>query len=121
MRGNEESTLRCPFCEAPIQEPKELMSRFGNTFSGGNCECGAMYVYDRSGHNMGDAYVDLLTLAYAGDLDKAWSMTPNEDYEILELSYNTRRNKFGRERVSRGKTSPSFLFIRIKDKRENRA
>jgi hypothetical protein len=119
MRGHEESTLRCPFCERPIQEPAELTSSFGNSFSGGECECGAMYVYDRSGHNMGDAYVDILTMAYAGDLEKAWSMTPDEDYEILELSYNTRRNKFGREIVSRGRPSPSFIFIRIKDKGES--
>jgi hypothetical protein len=63
---------------------------------------------------MGDAYVDILTLAYDGDIEKAWSMTPNEDYQIIELTYNTRRNKFGRETVSRGKPSPSFLFIRVK-------
>jgi hypothetical protein len=96
------------------------MSCFGNTFSGGKCECGAMFVYDRSGHNMGDAYVDILTLAYDGDLNRAWSMTPDEDYELLELTYNTRRNKFGRESVSRGKPSPSFLFIRLKDREESR-
>jgi hypothetical protein len=111
MRENGESTLLCPFCERPIEEPKDIMSRFGNTFSGGSCECGAVYVYDRSGHNMGDAYVDILTLAYDGDIEKAWSMTPNEDYQIIELTYNTRRHKFGRETVSRGKPSPSFLFI----------
>jgi len=112
MRENGDSTLRCPFCERPIEEPKEIMSRFGNTFTGGACECGVVYVYDRSGHNMGDAYVDILTLAYDGDIEKGWNMTPNEDYEIIELTYNTRRHKFGRETVSRGKPSPSFLFIR---------
>jgi hypothetical protein len=63
---------------------------------------------------MGDAYVDVLTLACDGDLDKAWNMTPNEDYEILELTYNVRRHKFGREAVSRGRLSPGFLFVRLK-------
>jgi len=115
MRGDGESSiLRCPFCDNPIEEPQEVMSRFGNTFSGGRCICGAVYVYDRSGHNMGDAYVDVLTLAYDGDIDKAWSETPDEDYEILELTYNVRRHKFGREPGSRGRPSPSFLFVRLK-------
>jgi len=113
-RLDESSMLRCPFCDSLINEPAEMTGRFGNTFSGGSCVCGAIYVYDRSGHNMGDAYVDALDLAYDGDLDKAWSMTPDKDYEILELSYNKRRHKFGREVVSRGKPSPGFIFVRLK-------
>lgn len=113
-RHGEDSILRCPFCDTPIGEPEEIMSRFGNTITGGRCACGTVYVYDRTGHNMGDAYVDVLNLACDGDLEKAWSLVPNEDYEILELTYNTRRHKFGRETVSRGKLSPSFLFVRLK-------
>lgn len=113
-RHDENSILRCPFCESPIEEPQEIMSRFGNTFSGGRCACSAVYVYDRTGHNMGDAYVDVLTLACDGDLDKAWSMVPDEEYEIIELTYNTRRHTFGREAVTRGKLSPGFLFARLK-------
>jgi hypothetical protein len=63
---------------------------------------------------MGDAYVDVLTLVCDGDLDKAWSMVPDENYEIIELTYNTRRHTFGREAVTRGKPSPGFLFVRLK-------
>lgn len=114
-RHGEDSILRCPFCDSPIEDPEDIMSRFGNTFSGGKCTCSAVYVYDRTGHNMGDAYVDVLTLAFDGDLEKAWSKTPNEDYEILELTYNTRRHRFGRETGSRGRPSPSFLFVRLKE------
>ena len=113
-RHGEDSILRCPFCDHPIEEPKELRSRFGNTITGGRCPCGAVYVYDRTGHNMGDAYVDVLNLAYDGDLDTAWSKSPGEDYMITELTYNTRRHKFGREAVSRGRPSPGFLFVRLK-------
>lgn len=91
-----------------------MLSRFGNTITGGRCPCSAVYVYDRTGHNMGDAYVDVLNLAYDGDLDKACGQTPDEDYEILELSYNTRRHKFGGEVVSRGRPSPGFIFVRLK-------
>lgn len=113
-RDDEDSILRCPFCDNPLEEPKELKSSFGSTINGGRCACGAVYVYDRSGHNMGDAYVDALNLACEGDLDKAWIMTPGVDYEILELTYNSRRHKFGREAVSRGRPSPGFVFVRLK-------
>jgi len=113
-RYGEDSILRCPFCDSSIEEPKEIQSRFGNIITGGNCSCGAVYVYDRTGHNMGEAYVDVLTLASEGDLDKAWSMTPGEDYDLLELTYNTRRHTFGREAVSRGRPSPGFIFLRLK-------
>lgn len=109
--------LRCPFCERPLGEPEEKMSRFGNAVSGGSCECGAAYVYDRSGHNLGDAYVDVLDMMCNGDMDRAWSLTPDEDYEIRELTYNSRRNKFGRDSVSRGKPSPVYLFVRMKNTR----
>ena len=113
-RNVEDSILRCPFCDSPLEEPMDMRSRFGNTVAGGSCTCGAVYVYDRSGHNMGDAYVDALNLAYDGDLEKGWSMTPGEDYELLELTYNSRRHKFGREAVTRGKLSPGFIFVWVK-------
>ena len=116
FRGNADNVLRCPFCERDLDEPQEIMTRFGNMVSGGKCECGAAYVYERSGHNIGDAYVDVLGLACDGDMDKAWTLTPEEDYEVKELSYNTRRNKFGRESLSRGKVGPVYLFVKLKSK-----
>jgi hypothetical protein len=107
--------LECPFCRRPIGEPQEITSRFGSTFSGGKCDCGAVYVYDESGHHMGDAYVDALGFAYDDDLDKAWSCNPGEDYEIVELSYDRRRNKFVRDVTGgRGRTIPAFLFLLVK-------
>ncbi|MBI5639957.1 MAG: hypothetical protein HZA17_05980 [Nitrospirae bacterium] len=114
MHYEKGNMLGCPFCDRPLSEPSETMSRFGNIITGGKCECGAVYVYDRSGHNMGDAYVDLLTLSCDGDLDKAWGLSPGEDYEVRELTYDSRRNKFGRESKPRGKPMPVFLFLRLK-------
>lgn len=106
-----DNILRCPFCSRPIDEPREIKARFGNTFTGGSCECGAVYVFDRSGHNLGDAYVDALTYACNEDWDRAWSLNPDEDYEVKELSYDSRRNKFsGNPRRSAG----AFLFILVK-------
>lgn len=117
FRGHGDSAdniLRCPFCEVPLESPHDIMTRFGNVISGGKCLCGAAFVFDQSGHNVGDAYVDVLTLACDGDMDKAWSLTPDEDYEIRELNYNSRRNKFGRESFTRGRPSPVYLFVKLK-------
>jgi hypothetical protein len=107
----EDNILRCPYCSKPLEEPHEIEGRFGNTFTGGACECGAVYVFDRGGHNLGDAYVDALTYACHDDWDKAWSLKPDEDYEVKELSYDRRRNKFsGNPR----RASAAFIFVRVK-------
>jgi len=74
--GRGDNILRCPFCELPLGVLEEIRTKFGNIIEGGRCGCGAVYVYDGSGHNVGDAYVDGLTLVCNGDLDRAWSLTP---------------------------------------------
>lgn len=114
MRGTADNNiLRCPFCEGMIEEPREIAGRFGNTFSGGRCECGSVYVYDQSGHNLGDAYVDALTFAY-NNSDEAWNAVPGEDYEIVELNYDQRRHRFMQNAPSRGKLTATFIFVRVK-------
>lgn len=113
-RRDHNTVLGCPFCERPLGELQEILSKFGNVINGGRCECGAAYVYDGSGHNVGDAYVDGLTLLCNGDLDRAWSMTPDEDYEVKEFNYDARKNRFSSESLGRGKRSPVYLFVKLK-------
>jgi hypothetical protein len=113
-RRDNNAVLGCPFCERPLGELEEIMTKFGNVISGGRCECGAAYVYDGSGHNVGAAYVDSLTLLCDGDLDKAWSMTPEEDYEVKEFNYDARKNRLNSKSISRGKHSPVYLFVKLK-------
>ena len=112
--GRRDDVLRCPFCELPLKDLEEIMTKFGNVITGGRCECGAAYVYDGSGHNVGDAYVDCLTLACDGDLERAWSMTPGEDYDVKEFFYDQRRNRLSTESVGRGRRSAVYLFIKVK-------
>lgn len=108
-----EKILTCPFCSAPVGDTQEIRTRFGNTFDGGICRCGAVYVYDRSGHNMGEAYVDALTFACRGDWDLAWSLTPDVDYELIEKSHNARKSKYSTRAAGRDRT-PGYIFIRLK-------
>lgn len=112
--GRSDNILRCPFCERPLEQLQDITTRFGNVISGGNCECGAAYVYDGSGHNVGDAYIDGLTLACNGDLDKAWAMTPGEDYDVVEFFYDQRKNRFSTELVGRGRRAAVYLFVKLK-------
>lgn len=114
LKGNyENNILNCPFCSKPLDEPHEIKTALGNTFTGGKCECRAVFVYDRSGHNLGEAYMDALTFACDGDWDKALSLVPDEDYEVIELSYDSRRNKFS---TAQRKIKSTFLFILVKTK-----
>ena len=112
--GRRDNILRCPFCERPLGQLEEIMTKFGNVVEGGRCDCGAAYVYDGSGHNVGDAYVDALALACDNDMDKAWAMVPGEDYDIREFYYDARKNRFSSESVGRGRRSAIYLFVKVK-------
>ena len=46
------------------------------------------YVFDRSGHNLGEAYVDALVFACNGDWETAWTLTPDVDYKIESFHYD---------------------------------
>jgi len=112
--GKNDEMPGCPFCSRPIGVPEEITTRFGNTFSGGRCTCGAVFVVDSSGHNLGEAYVDALAYACNNDYEKAWSLQPDVDYEIRELSADARRNTF-REARRGGKFT--YLFILLKEQK----
>ncbi|MEC4675630.1 MAG: hypothetical protein VST72_01730 [Nitrospirota bacterium] len=111
-RSDNPDILACPFCKSPIDKPREIENGFGDTFTGGKCVCGAVYIFDRSGHNLGEAYVDGLAYACDGDWDKAWGLIPDEDYEVRELSYDGRRNRFSR---TQRKLTATFLFVLLKN------
>ena len=103
--------LECPFCSSLIMPPQEMVTRFGTTFTGWKCECGAVYVYEESGHNLGDAYVDALGYLCGNDLDKAWALIPEVDYEVREMTIDRRRNRFSDKGKKPG---PTYIFIKMK-------
>ena len=112
-RKIEDNALRCPFCNRLLGSPAEITTRFGSSFEGGRCDCGAVFIYDRGGHSLGDAYVDALGLLCGYDWDRAWSLVPGEDYDVVERGYDSRRNRFGSE-PRRRSNSPVFLFLRLR-------
>jgi hypothetical protein len=88
----DETALRCPFCMKTIPETNANVT-YDNVsyFEGGRCQCGAVYAFDQSGHNLGQAYEDALYYACNGDLDLAWSLDPDEDYK--QIVVNTHENQ----------------------------
>lgn len=49
-------------------------------FPRGSCDCGAVYVSDATGHNIGAAMVDCLVTACDDHWDLAWELVPEDDY-----------------------------------------
>jgi len=72
---------RCPFCYYKIEQPKELHSRKIVEFPLGLCkQCGAVYAYDTTGHNMGAAFIEALLFACNEDDYLAFSLSHGDDY-----------------------------------------
>jgi hypothetical protein len=100
--------LQCPFCDNFLTRPVDI--NIGPTeLTGGMCTCGAVYVFDRTGHNLGEIFMDALTFVCKGDIDEALSLAP-EDYETEDFDYNLHSNTIGR-RVDTGKTG-KLLFVK---------
>lgn len=101
--------LQCPFCETSLRAPIDIRIR-DLEVTGGICTCGAVYALDRTGHNVGDIFMDALTFLSRGDVDRALSLGP-EDYESAEYDYDIHGNTIGR-RSKTGKIG-KLVFLRM--------
>jgi hypothetical protein len=70
----------CPFCGQRVGRPREAAQRKLNEFPVGECECGAVYTSDATGHNVGSAMVEALVYACNDNWDFAWELLPEDDY-----------------------------------------
>ena len=103
--------LQCPYCDTYLRTPIDI--NFSTVeVTGGICTCGAVYVLDRTGHCLGDIFMDGLTFVCRGDIDRALSLDP-EDYESEEFDYDLNANTIGRASSS-GKVC-KLVFIRLTD------
>ncbi len=82
MGAKSEAVLKawCPFCGMDVARPRESAQRKMTEFPVGTCECGAVYVADATGHNIGSAMVECLVYACNDEWDLAWDLIPEEDY-----------------------------------------
>jgi len=100
--------LQCPFCDNYLIAPIDIQFR-SIEITGGICRCGAIYALDRSGHSMGEIFMDALVFACRGDYDRALSLNP-EDYETVDYEYDLDTNTIGRSSTSK---ISRIIFIRI--------
>jgi len=104
--------LQCPFCDNFLARPIDITSRSLNII-GGICKCGAVYVFDRTGHNLGAAFMDAMVFACREDYDKALSLLP-EEYETVEFDYDQYSNTVSM-REGELRRSGKLLFLRLKE------
>ncbi len=105
--------LQCPFCAEIPSVPMEIDTPFGSTVDGGNCPCGAVYVYDRTGRMLGEAFSDALALAFEWNYDAAFSAAEGS-YEEGVVRFNSRARKFMTGEGDPRDRSARFYFIRRK-------
>lgn len=84
---------RCPFCDADLKRPGPVTVSAGETVQGGSCSCGAVYLVDPTGKNVGTIMVQALGIA-ADTLSKRMEeLLPDEDYTDAILSYDWRTHR----------------------------
>lgn len=75
----------CPFCGQNVPPPQATEQRKMVEFAMGACQCGAVFVSDQTGHNLGSAMVECLVHAAHDNWELAWDLTPDEDYLTDQL------------------------------------
>jgi hypothetical protein len=70
----------CPFCGMDVGRTNYAVQRKMTEFPVGTCECGAVYVCDATGHNIGSAMVECLVYACGDNWELAWDLMPEDDY-----------------------------------------
>jgi hypothetical protein len=107
---------RCPFCYHRIEQPKELPQRKVIEFPIGACaECGAVYVYDATGHNLGSAFIEAILFACNEDDYLAFSLSHGDDYTDAVIgnydivTHTIVPDKIHNDRYVRG----ALLFVRL--------
>ena len=78
----------------------------------GRCECGAVYVSETTGHNVGAAMVECLVNACGGNWDLAWDLLPEDDYLTGQLDdYDEVTHQVVPERFLDGRAVRGVLFF----------
>ena len=94
MREREKAMApRCPFCEADLNRPESLRTDDLEPVQGGTCSCGAIYLVDPTGKNVGTVMAQALVMAAEKLGKKVSDLDPDTDYEDAVLSYDARTHR----------------------------
>jgi hypothetical protein len=114
IREDKDEVAKCPFCSEFLSEPEPIKTALGEGI-GGRCSCGAVYSFDPTGHNVGEAYLDALALAYG----EGWNRIPEDSYDEVVLQYDARTGKLSAIReMRRLEMTGKIVFIKVRDGHE---
>lgn len=81
---------------------------------GGSCDCGAIYLVDTTGKNVGTIMSQLLVMA-AGLLSKdIGQLAPDEDYQEEILSYDWRNHRSTGVNAGYGDRTGRLYILKVK-------
>jgi hypothetical protein len=110
IREDKDEIARCPFCAAALGAPEPIKSGTGEC-TGGRCGCGAVYCLDATGHNVGEAYLDALTLAFGEGADLL-----SVAYDEVVLEYQPGRNTLAPVKDERRMSGAArMIFIKVRN------
>ncbi len=94
MREREKAMApRCPFCEADLKRPEAMKTGDAEPAQGGTCSCGAIYLVDATGKNVGTIMAQALVLASELLGKKLSDLDSDNDYQDAVLSYDWRTHR----------------------------
>lgn len=84
---------RCPFCETELQRPEPIQTGDAEPVPGGACSCGAIYLVDPTGKNVGLIMSQALVLAAEKLGKKVADLDSDADYDDDVMSYDWRTHR----------------------------
>lgn len=100
----------CLFCGRIIMPPEEKITNFGEMIYG-ECECGAIYVCEPTGHNQGEAIVNAMFLVSPEGIE---NIDLDVNFELRERDYDYRTHQF--VYIKNRHLSGKIFFIKAKPK-----
>lgn len=105
----------CPFCGQKVARATDSPERQMYEFPMGECQCGAVYACEATGHNVGAAMVEALLYACDGNSDFAWELLPEDDYLTGRIeNYDERTHQVVAKKNIDGRAVRGVLyFVRL--------
>ncbi len=83
----------CPFCGTELKKPVEVIISAMEKAEGGTCECGAVFLVDTTGKNVGTVMVQALSRVADAVAKDISDLAPGQDYEDAILNYDWRTHR----------------------------
>jgi hypothetical protein len=93
VREEKDAPPSCPFCGTPLKRPEQMNISLTDIVQGGRCSCGALYLSDPTGKNVGLMMAQALVAAAEIMNKEIVDLVPDEDYQDAVLNYDWRNHR----------------------------